>query len=217
MSANDLYESPKIVAFVLSEGDGFISRENAVVTQTGTALKSGTILAQVDTGTAAFAMDSGATGNPTAGTITVGAAALPGVYVVEFTAATKYDVEDPNGVRVGSGTLGSAFSKGGLGFTLTAGGTAAVAGDTAKITVATGTGKYVAYTASAAAGPAAAILYEGLPAKTGDSNAVVFTNDCEVNRALLTGLDATAEANLKALRIKVRGQSGLPYKATPAL
>ena len=138
-----LYNSPNIVDFVLSEGDDFLSRDNAVVTQTGTAIKSGTILTQVDTGAGAFAMDGGATGNPTSGAITVAAAAIPGVYVIEFTAATKFTVEAPNGVTIGTGTLGSAFSAGGLGFTLTAGGTAAVAGDTAKITVAAGTGKYI--------------------------------------------------------------------------
>lgn len=212
-----LIETSKIVAFVLSEADGFLSRENAVVTQAGTAVKSGALLAQVDAGAGTYAVDAGATGNPTAGTVVIGAAAIPGVYTITFTAATKFDVEDPNGVKIGSGTLGTAFSKAGLGVTLTAGGTAAVAGDRATITVAAGSGKYVPYTAGAAAGPAAALLYQSLPAATGDVKAVVFTNDCEVNRALLTGLDATGEANLRALGIKVRGAASLPYVSTPAL
>lgn len=212
-----LIETPKIVAFVLSEAGGFLSRENAVVTQAGTAVKSGALLAQVDAGAGTFAVDAGATGNPTAGTVVIGAAAIPGVYAITFTAATKFDVEDPNGVAIGSGTLGVAFSKAGLGVTLTAGATPAVAGDRATITVAAGSGKYVPYTAGAAAGPAAAVLYQSLPAATGDVKAVVFTNDCEVNRALLTGLDATGEANLRALGIKVRGAASLPYVSTPAL
>lgn len=212
-----LYNSPNIVDFVLSEGDDFLSRDNAVVTQTGTAIKSGTILTQVDTGAGAFAMDGGATGNPTSGAITVAAAAIPGVYVIEFTAATKYTVEAPNGVTIGTGTLGSAFSAGGLGFTLTAGGTAAVAGDTAKITVAAGTGKYIPYTAGGAAGVASAILYTGLPADTGDKKVVIFNKDIEVSRDKLTGLDATAEAQLRLVGIKVRGTASLPYVSTPAL
>lgn len=213
----DLYETPKIKAFVLSEANGWGSRENITVTQSGTAVESGTLLAQVDAGAGTFAMVAGSTGNPTSGTITIGAAAVPGVYGIEFTAATKFTVEDPLGRTIGTGTLGTAFSKEGVGFTLTAGGTAAVAGDTATITVAAGSGKYIPYTASAAAGPAAAILYQRLPAATGDAKAVGITNDAEVNRALLTGLDATGEANLKALGIKVRGASSLPYVATPAL
>lgn len=212
-----LYNSPLIVDFVISEGDDFLSRDNAVVTQTGTAIKSGTILTQVDTGTGAFAMDAGATGNPTSGAITVGAAAIPGAYVIEFTAATKFTVEAPNGVTIGTGTLGAAFSAGGLGFTLTAGGTAAVAGDTAKITVAAGTGKYIPYTAGGAAGVASAILYTGLPAATGDAKVVVFNKDIEVSRDKLTGLDATAEAQLRLVGIKVRGTASLPYVSTPAL
>ena len=212
-----LYNSPLIVDFVISEGDDFLSRDNAVVTQTGTAIKSGTILTQVDTGTGAFAMDAGATGNPTSGAITVGAAAIPGAYVIEFTAATKFTVEAPNGVTIGTGTLGAAFSAGGLGFTLTAGGTAAVAGDTAKITVAAGTGKYIPYTAGGAAGVASAILYTGLPADTGDKKVVIFNKDIEVSRDKLTGLDATAEAQLRLVGIKVRGTARLPYVSTPAL
>ena len=212
-----LYNSPQIVDFVISEGDDFLSRDNAVVTQTGTAIKSGTILTQVDTGTGAFAMDAGATGNPTSGAITVGAAAIPGAYVIEFTAATKFTVEAPNGVTIGTGTLGAAFSAGGLGFTLTAGGTAAVAGDTAKITVAAGTGKYIPYTAGGAAGVASAILYTGLTAATGDAKVVVFNKDIEVSRDKLTGLDATAEAQLRLVGIKVRGTASLPYVSTPAL
>lgn len=211
-----LYPTPKLVDFVLSEADGFLSRDNAVVTQTGTAIKSGTVLAKTDTGTAAFAMVAGSTGTPTSGAITVGAAAIPGVYALEFTAATKFTVEDPSGVTIGTGTLGVAFSKAGLGFTLTAG-TAAVAGDTATVTVAAGTGAHVAYTAGAAAGPAVAILYTGLEAATGSAKAVVFNSNCEVSRAALTGLDATAEAQLRAIGIKVRGTSGMPSVSTPAL
>lgn len=214
---SDLYETPKIVAFVLSEANGWGSRENAVVTQAGAAIASGTLLAQVDAGAGTYAVDAGSTGNPTAGTVVIGAAAIPGVYTITFTAATKFDVEDPAGVKIGSGTLSTAFSKAGLGVTLTAGGTAAIAGDRATITVAVGSGKYIPYTASAAAGPAAAILYQRLPLATGDAKAVVITNDAEVARGLLTGLDATGEANLRALGIKVRGASSLPYVSTPAL
>ena len=216
--ATSLISTPRVKAVIISEASNQRSRENIVVTQTGTALASGTLLTRAgDAGAATFAMGAGATGNPTAGTITVGAAATPGAYVVEFTAATKFTVEDPDGKTIGTGTLGSAFDKGGLSFTLTAGTTPAVAGDTATITVAAGNGKYVAYTANGAAGPADAVLYNWLPAKTGDSDAVAFTNDCELNRFELTGLDAPAEADLRKKGMKVRGTAGLPHVSTPAL
>lgn len=216
--ATSLTSVPRIKAVILSEASNQRSRENVVVTQTGTALASGTLLTQSgDTGAGVFAMNAGATGNPTAGTIVVGAAAVPGVYVIEFTAATQFRVEDPAGKTIGTGTLGTAFNKAGLGFTLTAGATPAVAGDTATITVAAGTGKYIAYAADGAAGPADAVLYNWLPAKTGDSDAVAFVRDAELNRAELTGLDAAGQADLAKKGLIVRGTAGLPTVSTPAL
>lgn len=203
-----LTSTPRLAEFVLSEASGQRSRENIVVTQSGTAVASGSLLTQVgDTGAAATAATAGNTGNPTFGTITVGAAAGVGAYKLTFTAATKFDVEDPSGVKIGSGTTGVAFSKAGMGFTLTAGGTPAVAGDEFTITVAAGNAKYIPYTASAAAGPADAILYNWLPAATGDVKAVAFVRECEVNRAALTGLDATGEAQLKSRGVIVRGRA----------
>lgn len=204
-----LDSNPRLAEFVLTEASGQRSRENIVVTQTGTEVKSGTLLTKVDAGTAAFAMDAGATGNPTSGAITVGAAAKAGIYVITFTAATKFTVEDPDGVTVGTGTVGTAFNKGGLNFTLTAGGTAAVDGDTAKITVQPGSGKYIPYAAAGASGPADAVLYNHLPAATGDVKAVGFVRDCEVFRDALTGLDTGAESDLESKGVIVRGRAGL--------
>jgi hypothetical protein len=216
--ATSLTSVPRIKAVIISEASNQRSRENVVVTQTGTALASGTLLTQSgDTGAGVFAMDAGATGNPTAGTIVVGAAAVPGVYVVEFTAATTFTVEDPAGKTIGTGTLGAAFDKAGVGVTLTAGATPAVAGDTATITVAAGTGKYIAYTADGAAGPADAVLYNWLPALTGDAKAVAFVRDAELNRFELTGLDAAGQADLAKKGLIVRGTASLPHVSTPAL
>lgn len=213
-----LVSSPRIRAVILAEAAGQRSRENVVVTQAGTALESGQLLTQTgDAGAGTFAMTAGSTGNPTAGAITVGAAAKPGVYIGTFTAATKFDVEDPDGVKIGTGTLGAAFSKAGVGVTLTAGGTAAEAGDSFTITLAIGTLKYVAYTASGAAGPADAVLYNYLPAKTGDTKAVAFVRDAELNRFELTGLDAAGQADLAKKGLIVRGTAGLPTNSTPAL
>lgn len=204
-----LTSTPRLAEFVLNEASGQRSRENIVVTQSGSAVPSGTLLTQSgDTATTGTATaTAGNTGNPTFGTIAVGAAGKVGAYVLKFTAATKFDVEDPDGVVIGSGTTGVAFSKAGVGFTLTAGGTPAVAGDEFTIAVAAGTGKYIPYTAAGAAGPADAILYNWLPAKTGDASAVGFVRDCEVNRFALTGLDATAEAQLKNRGVIVRGRA----------
>ena len=75
------------------------------------------------------------TGNGTFGTITVSAGAMAGAYAVEFDDATHYVVNSPDGALVGHGTTGVAFSAGGLAFTITAGGTPFVAGDSFTVTV----------------------------------------------------------------------------------
>jgi hypothetical protein len=213
-----IVSQPRYRAVILSEAPGDRSRENIVVTQTGTAIPAGSLLTQTgDAGAGSFSVDAGSTGNPTAGTITVGAAAMPGTYVITFTAPTKFDVEDPNGVKVGSGTTGVAFSKAGLGFTLTAGATPAVAGDTAKIVLAAGTKKYVLYTANGAAGPADAVCPYALPAKTGDTKVVAYVRDAELNRYELSNLDAAGEADLLKKGLLVRGYGNLPTVSTPAL
>jgi hypothetical protein len=76
------------------------------------------------------------TGNGTmsAPTVTAGAA-LAGAYTVKFTAATVFSVFDPNGRELLGGTTGVAYSDGGIGFTITAGGVAFVAGDSFTVTV----------------------------------------------------------------------------------
>ena len=47
---NHLYSQPRLVDFILSEANGQLSRENAVVTQTGDAVLSGTLLAKLADG-----------------------------------------------------------------------------------------------------------------------------------------------------------------------
>lgn len=188
--------------FILSEASGDRSRENVKVTQTGVALLPGTVLTRTAAGAAAAAATAGNTGNPTFGAITTSAGVQPGAYKLTFTAATKFTVEDPAGVTVGSGTTGSVFAKGGLSFTLTAGGTAAVAGDEWTISVAPATGTYSAHSAGTSAD---GVLYAGLTARSGVSGAVALVRDCEVIRSRLVGLDDAAETQLADAGVIVRG------------
>lgn len=90
--------------------------------------------------TAVYTKNAGATGNYTASAVTAVPPAQAGTYVGTFTDATHYDVVDGSGNFIASGTTGVAFGAGGLGFTITAGGTAAVEGD----------GFHIAVTAAAA-------------------------------------------------------------------
>lgn len=121
-----LVSNPPLADFILSEASGQRSRNNATITQTGAAIKSGTVLM-------------------------AGAAA----------------------------------------------------------------GKYAPYD-GVEASVATGILYSNLPAKTGDSKAVIFDLDCEVKRSALTGIDAAAEADLLKLGVRVRGNTALSTH-TPAL
>ena len=73
----------------------------------------------------------------------------------------------------------------------------------------TASGKYVPYDNVGTDGSevATGILYNHLPAATGDMKAVGFVRDCEVNRKALTGLDTTGEADLEARGVLVRGRA----------
>jgi hypothetical protein len=71
----------------------------------------------------------------TAGPTVAAASVQNGVYSVQFTGATTFNVFDPNGRELLTGKTGVAYSDGGIGFTITAGGTAFVAGDGFTVTV----------------------------------------------------------------------------------
>jgi hypothetical protein len=129
-----LYEQWHDGGFIVSEANGHRSRDKIVLTGSKLAL-AGTVLGAISIGVAAVAAALGAnTGNGTFGTITpVAVPTQIGVYQVAFTAATAFTVTAPNGATA-TGTTGVAFSAMGVGFTISAGGTAFVAGDTFAIT-----------------------------------------------------------------------------------
>ena len=179
-------------------------------------LPAGLVLGATTVGTsAAYLANGGNTGNFTCGSVTVGAGTVQGIYNVEFIAATIYNVYYPNGQLVAEGHTGVAFSGGGLGFTITAGGTPAAAGDGATITVAANAnvGLYAPLSLTAADGTQTpvAILANETNASGGNVKATVFTRTCEVTGAeLLYPASATAaqittiQAQLTALGIVVR-------------
>lgn len=201
--------------WLISEAPGDRSRSNGTVTVAGgVALPSGTVLGQITVGTTAVAAAvAGNTGNGTMGAVTLSAGAKAGVYrlvVIEpGTNLGVFTVEDPDGISIGRGTVGTAFSAGGLGFTLADGATDFAAGDQFTITVAAGSLKWVRYAAGNTDGSqiARAVLLNALPGVNGDYQAVVFDTDCEVIGSVLNGgagLDANGIANLTARGFKVR-------------
>lgn len=120
--------------------DDFISKGQEILTAgaADNVADIGTVLGQINVGVrdAAYAARAGNTGNFTNAFANpkVAAGSKLGVYAITFTAATKFRVEDPDGIELGEGTTGVAFVNV-LKFTLTAGATPAVVGDAADITV----------------------------------------------------------------------------------
>jgi hypothetical protein len=151
------------------------------------------------------------TGNGTIGSLSVqGYAASAGVYTVEFDDATHFVVNDPTGAEIGHGTTGVAFKAGGLAFTITAGGTAFVPGDSFAITVAAGSSKYKPFDPANVDGSQvpSGILFATKDVTSADKPCAVVARLAEVNASELvwpTGMSAAAItaalAQLKALMI----------------
>lgn len=142
----------------------------------------GTVLGKRTVGalSAAYAARAGNAGNFTNAFAAPPAAvgSKLGDYTITFTAPTKFRVEDPDGIEIGEGTTGVAFVNQ-LKFTITAGGTPAVVGDAADITVtdAAGDGKVVPINFAAGDGSQAAyaIALANKTAKDGGADAPILT------------------------------------------
>lgn len=202
--------------FLFSEACGSRSIETGIL-DTGD-LSAGTVLGKITKGAATGAAVAGNTGN---GTITaapvVAAGAKAGVYrAVCFAVAAnagKFLITDPDGINLGVATVAVEFVGGGLTFTIADGAVDFAAGDSFTVTVAAGSGKYVALNLTGVDGSeiAAGILFDNVNATAGDQEAVVDVRDCEVNGTEITwptGIDANqkaaAIAQLAALGIIVR-------------
>jgi hypothetical protein len=176
--------------FMVSEAEKTRSRDQITVLS-GQNLKAGAVLGKVAHGSATSVAKGGNTGNGVMGAVTLGVGAQVGDYkltIIEPAAnAGAFIVEDPAGVEVASGTVGVAFSAGGLAFTLADGATDFVSGDQFTITVAAGSGKYKEYNPANTDGSetAVAILYDDCDATSADQQAVGITRQAEVNASEL--------------------------------
>ncbi|NTF87502.1 head decoration protein [Agrobacterium rhizogenes] len=200
-------------SYIVSEANGFRSREVGIVASGSGKLKAGTVLGKSSLGAATAAAKSGGnTGNGTISAVTLLVGAKVGVYRLRFTAATAWTLVDPDGFDLGAGANGVANAND-LAFTTTAGGTAFVAGDGFDITVAAAGGnlKPLAPAATDGTQTAAAILFEGCDATSADVRRTYTARDTEVQADMLTwpvGITDTqknaALASLAALGIIAR-------------
>lgn len=204
-----LIETTHAGEFILSEANGNRSREEVTIL-TGQDLVAGTVLGKITNGAGSSAADAGNTGDGAMGAITVGANAKAGDYrliIIEpGTNVGDFIVEDPDGINVGTGDVATAFTGGGISFTLADGATDFVSGDAFTITVAAGSGKYVAYDDAGTDGRevAAGVLFADVDATAADVDGTAVVRDAEVDADLLTGSDAAGVADLAAIGIIVR-------------
>jgi hypothetical protein len=179
------------------------------ITAGGTAFAAGdtfaiTTTAIVGKPTAAAVAGGTNVGNGTSSAVTTnGYAPTLGVYTVEFDDATHFIVSAPNGQEIGHGTTGVAFSGGGLNFTITAGGTAFLPGDSFTVIVSAGAGLWVTCTATAVDGSqnAAGICFGLSDASLNNIHGAIVTRACEVNISELVwdpSMNATSQANALA-------------------
>ncbi|MEY3746870.1 MAG: hypothetical protein RL194_329 [Pseudomonadota bacterium] len=192
---------------LLSEAPGTLSRENITIVLGAGELAAGTVLGKITTGSSATATAfAGNSGTGTVGTITVSAGAQHGTYklvIIEpATDAGKFQLEGPDGKIVGTGTVGAAFSKGGLAFTL-ADATDFIAGDGFDIVVAAGSGSYTAYDDGLANGAqvAVAVLAQSVDATSSAVSATAIVRLAEVKKDALqwhTDVDSTAKSKAYA-------------------
>lgn len=133
-----------VLAWEFAPEEGYC-RSTATVTVEAGMDVGAVVVRSLSGATGTYAADAGNTGNFTASAVTVTDPAEIGNYRIVFTAATTFNLYAPDGSFAVAGVLGTAVNaeaSHGLVFTLTAGATPAVAGDSATIAVA-GTVKYV--------------------------------------------------------------------------
>lgn len=198
--------------FLLSEAQGTRSRENILVTAGSGQLAAGTLIGLITAANAATPTAVGGnTGNGTMGAITTASVAITGTYTLTITAAAAnggtFELVDPTGGVVGSGSVGVAFSAGGLSFTLADGSTDFAVDDAFTIAVNASLGEWTAYDddgTNDGRRAAGGVLFAPIDATINDVMAVGIVRDAEVIESLLVGLDTAGRADLKALGIVIR-------------
>lgn len=208
MAQTPITEAFHAGGFIISEANGHRSRERGVIT--GLSLLAGAVLGMVAHGSAVAAASAGNAGNGTSSAVTAQANGQSGAYRVVFTAATKFEVFDPDGNMIGKGATGVAFATE-VGFTITAGGTPFAAGDGFDITVATATAKYAQYDPAGTDGSEvpAGILWDAVDASVADQHATIVKRAAEVNASELVWKSGVTDNQKAAALAVLAGSNGI--------
>ena len=196
--------------FVQSLAPGNRSVEKVTI-KTAETLVPGEVLArELTAATVTSAAGAGNTGDGVMGTITPSALAREGVYqlIVEggSTGVEAFVVYDPDGVAIGKGAVGSAFSAGGLAFTLADGSQDFVVGDRIVITVTQATEVWKALPNDGTL-PAEGISWGEYGSASATVAGAIVARDAEVNDAELTWPTGISAANkdLAKTQLATRG------------
>ena len=212
-------EGKHALQFLIGEAPRTRSRDQITILAGSSAqrvLTAGMVLGRRLSGTAAATAFAGNTGDGAMGAITVTGPAKPGrhslVIVEPASNAGGFVVIGPDGVVIGRGNVASAFSAGGLAFTLADGATDFLAGDGFHIDVVPTAFKYLQFSQDGTLGEqvAAGILIQDITAEDAVDNAggVAITRDAEVVGAELTW-PSDIEAAEKALAIRQLNALGI--------
>ncbi len=169
-----LTETEHALNFLASEAPGYRSR--AVVTiEANQDLSPGHVLGKVTGSSISATADADNTGDGTISGLAVTSGSKPGDYravnVAALTDGGTFNIFDPEGVYIDSVSVGSAFSGGGIEFTINDGATDFAIGDAFTITV-SGTGEYKEYDPTSTDGSDRAEAILMYPADTTDGSAM---------------------------------------------
>lgn len=170
-------------------------------------LATGTVMAQITEAGATSAAKAG--GNTGGGSLTLDgstpvlAAAIAGVYTVRCINLVAnggvFEVKDPNGVLLGTYTIGGAAFSNGIKFAMADSGTDFALGDGFDITVAAGSNKWKKHVNGAINGTEVArgILLDAVDASGSDDvKGVIVTGQCEI-AALELSWDSSVDDSTK--------------------
>jgi hypothetical protein len=201
------FTEPKhALQFLVSEARGHRSRRQIKVLAGSGAerpLTAGMVLGKRLSGTAAATAFGANTGNGVMGAITVTGPAKPGrhqlVVVEPGSNVGTFLVFGPDGILIGRGAVASAFSAGGLAFTLADGATDFVSGDGFFIDITQTDEKWLQYDPAGTLGEqvAAGILIQDVTAADGSDNpnGAAIVRDCEVASGEITWPNGISAAN----------------------
>lgn len=174
-SASSSSESVTAYQFVL--GDKVVTRPETLLS--GQNLAKNVVVGRVTKGAATAAKQSG-TGDGTIGSVTLGAAAKVGVYVLTCTSAAAnagtFQVEDPDGDLLKPLTVGVAYASSQINLTVADGSTDWGVGAVIYVTVSEGSGKIkkCVKTATDGSEKPIGILLSGVDATSADKKAVIY-------------------------------------------